>query len=99
MIRGRVIGEVWATKKLSGMANQKMMIVSELMNKSLDSKDYQPSGRIVVAFDRLGAKIGHDVIVSFGSGARNVFMGGKDNRSLLVDAAIAQIIDPEKEGN
>jgi ethanolamine utilization protein EutN len=97
MIRGRVIGEVWATKKLPDIKDRKILLVAELMHEESSEKDYKPSGRVVVAFDRLGAKIGHEVIVSFGSGGRNVFLGGKQNRNLLVDAAIAQIIDPEKQ--
>jgi len=49
------------------------------------------TGRVVVATDRLDAGVGDEVIVSFGSGARNAVDPG--NRDVLVDAAVVQVID------
>lgn len=94
MLRGIVIGEVWATKKLPLLKERKLHLVAILKK---DGECYKPSGKVVVAADRLGAKIGHNVIVSFGSGGRNVFIKGKENRSILIDAAISQIIDEVRE--
>ncbi len=84
MIQGRVIGEVWATKKLAHLKNQKLVLVAQRGENGF-------SGRVIVAMDRLDAKNGDEVVVSFGSGARNVFVPG--SRTILVDAAISQIID------
>ncbi|MBM4389438.1 MAG: ethanolamine utilization protein EutN [Deltaproteobacteria bacterium] len=91
MIRGRVIGEVWATKKLPPLAERKLLLVAEL---GKGEEGFAPTGRVVVAYDRLGAQPGHEVVVSFGSGARNVIQTG-GNRNILMDAAVAQVIDSE----
>jgi microcompartment protein CcmK/EutM len=49
------------------------------------------TGRVVVATDNLDAGIGDEVLVAFGSGARNAISPG--SRDVLVDAAVVQIID------
>jgi microcompartment protein CcmK/EutM len=48
---------------------------------------------LVVAADTLDARNGQEVLVAFGSGARNVLQPGPDNRHLLCDAAVALLID------
>lgn len=84
MIRGRVIGEVWATRKAPGLDGRRLVIVA------VDGED-----RALVAFDTLDAREGEAVMVSVGSGARNVLQPGPDNRALLCDAAVSLIIDGE----
>lgn len=84
MIRGRVIGEVWATRKAPGLDGRRLLIVG------VDRQD-----RAMVAIDTLDARSGEEVMVSVGSGARNVLQPGPDNRALLCDAAISLIIDGE----
>jgi ethanolamine utilization protein EutN len=84
MIRGRVIGEVWATRKAPGLGGRRLMIVG------IDGQD-----RALVAMDTLDAREGEDVMVSVGSGARNVLQPGPDNRDVLCDAAVSLIIDGE----
>ena len=84
MIRGRVIGEVWATRKAPGLGGRRLLLVG------VDGQD-----RAMVAIDTLDARTGEAVMVSVGSGARNVLQAGPDNRSLLCDAAISLIIDGE----
>ncbi|HZS37514.1 MAG TPA: EutN/CcmL family microcompartment protein [Polyangia bacterium] len=84
MIRGRVIGEVWATRKAPGLAGRRLMIVG------VDGAD-----RALVAVDTLDAREGQPVLVAVGSGARNVLKAGPDNRELLCDAAIALLVDGE----
>lgn len=91
MIRGRVIGEVWATKKAPSLGDKtlKLVIVHNVSGAS-------ESGRVVVATDVLDASLGQAVMVSFGSGARNVLRpGAGENRDLLCDCAISQVIDGE----
>ena len=82
MIRGQV-GEVWAT---SGRIPEglKLLLVAEQVAKV-------GTGRVVVATDNLDAGIGDEVLVAFGSGARNAISPG--SRDVLVDAAVVQIID------
>ena len=87
MIRGTVLGQVWATRKAAGLEGQRLLVVA--------AKDAagRPTGRLVVATDVLDAHAGEDVTVAFGSGARNVLRPGPDNRDLLCDAAIAAIVE------
>jgi microcompartment protein CcmK/EutM len=87
MIRGTVVGQVWATRKAAGLEGQKLLLVAARDGEG------QPTGRLVVAIDVLDARGGEDVTVAFGSGARNVLRPGPDNRDLLCDAAIAAIVE------
>ncbi|HEY4395125.1 MAG TPA: EutN/CcmL family microcompartment protein [Polyangia bacterium] len=87
MIRGTVVGEVWATRKARGLDGRKLVLVA--------ARDAEggTSGRLVVAIDTLDARAGDDVTVAFGSGARNVLRPSADNRDLLCDAAVAAIVE------
>jgi microcompartment protein CcmK/EutM len=87
MIRGTVVGQVWATRKSHGLDGQKLLLVA-----ARDAEG-RASGRLVVAVDVLDARAGEDVTVAFGSGARNVLRPGADNRDLLCDAAVAAIVE------
>lgn len=81
MMRGRVVGEVWATRKSAGLEGRKLLLVGG------------QSDRLVVAVDTLDARAGDTVLVSWGSGARGVLRPGPDNRDLLCDAAVSQVVD------
>lgn len=83
MHRGRVLGELWGERRAAGLRGRKLLLVS-------DGK----ADRVVVALDVLGARVGQEVLVAFGSGARNVLRPGPDNRDVLCDAAVALLIDP-----
>ena len=87
MIRGTVIGQVWATRQARGLDGQKLLLVA-----ARDAEG-RTTGRLVVASDVLDARTGEDVTVAFGSGARNVLRPGPDNRDLLCDAAVAAIVE------
>lgn len=87
MIRGTVVGEVWATRKARGLDGRKLVLVA-----ARDAEG-RASGRLVVAVDTLDVRAGEDVTVAFGSGARNVLRPGADNRDLLCDAAVAAIVE------
>jgi ethanolamine utilization protein EutN len=84
VIRGRVLGEVWATRKAEGLSGQRLLLVA-----------VEGADRVLVAIDTLDARRGQRVLVSVGSGARNVLKPGPDNRDLLCDAAISLIVDGE----
>ena len=87
MIRGTVVGEVWATRKARGLDGRKLVLVA-----ARDAEG-RASGRLVVAVDTLDARAGEDVTVAFGSGARNVLRPDGPNRDLLCDAAVAAIVE------
>jgi ethanolamine utilization protein EutN len=87
MIRGTVIGQVWATRRARGLDGQTLLLVA------VRDADGAPTGRLVVASDVLDARAGEDVTVALGSGARNVLKSGPDNRDLLCDAAVAAIVE------
>jgi microcompartment protein CcmK/EutM len=93
MIRGRVIGEVWATKRSPRMAGMKLILVAEV---AVDRGMTSDTGRVVVATDLLDAREGDQVVVAFGSGARNAVDPG--SRDCLVDAAVVQVIDGATAG-
>jgi microcompartment protein CcmK/EutM len=86
VIRGRVIGEVWATRKAQGLAGRRLVLVA------VTGQD-----RVMVAVDTLDSRSGEDVMVAVGSGARNVLQAGPDNRALLCDCAISLIVDGDAE--
>jgi microcompartment protein CcmK/EutM len=83
MIRGTVVGQVWATRRAPGLDGQKLLLVAA----------DDGAGRLVVCSDTLDARAGETVLVSWGSGARNVLQPGPDNRHLLCDAAVSQVVD------
>jgi microcompartment protein CcmK/EutM len=86
VIRGRVIGEVWATRKAPGLDGRRLKLVA------VAGQD-----RVMVAIDTLDARDGDAVLLSVGSGARNVLIPGPDNRNLLCDCTISLIVDGEAE--
>lgn len=86
MIRGRVIGEVWGTRKSAGLDGRRLLLVA------VAGED-----RVMVAVDTLDAREGDDVLVAVGSGARNVLQTGPDNRALLCDAAVALLVDGDSD--
>jgi ethanolamine utilization protein EutN len=84
VIRGKVVGEVWATRKSEKLEGRRLLLVA-----------VEDADRVMVAVDTLDAREGQAVLVAVGSGARNVLKPGPDNRELLCDAAIALLVDGE----
>ena len=88
----RVIGEVWATKKCPGLQGKKLLLLA--IQKTGDDGRPLAGERVVVAADILDARIGETVIVTVGSGARNVFKpGAGQNYDVMIDCAVQTIID------
>jgi microcompartment protein CcmK/EutM len=87
VIRGTVVGQVWATRKARGLDGQTLLLVAARDGEG------RTTGRLVVASDTLDARVGDDVTVAFGSGARIVLRPSGENRDLLCDAAIAAIVE------
>ncbi len=83
---GRVINNIWATRKDEGLKGVKLLIVQLLDQPGMTE------GSIIVAGDIIGAGIGEKVLVTEGSSARQ--MDGLITSPL--DAVIVGIIDEEK---
>ncbi len=87
MILGRVVGNVWATRKKEELSGLKLLIVQRLDALSGDPLEN------FVAVDCVGAGAGEKVLVAFGSSARKAL----DVSESPVDASIVGIIDEAKE--
>jgi ethanolamine utilization protein EutN len=86
MLIGKVIGNVWATRKEETLNGLKLMVVQRL-DRATDQ-----ACESFVAVDCLGAGIGDQVLVVMGSSARKALR----NQETPVDAAIVGIIDEAK---
>ena len=84
MILGRVVGQVWATRKHARLERQKMLIIRPLCWYGPD----HPTDHLV-AVDPIGAEVGQDVVVCLGLPARWVL---GDTR-YPVEASVAAIVD------
>lgn len=84
---GRVINNIWATRKADSLIGTKLMIV-----QLLDRPNGEP-GRVIVAADIIGAGIGEKVLVTEGSSARNM----DSFNDSPIDSTIVGIIDEEKD--
>ena len=83
MIVGRVVGNVWATRKEDSLNGLKFMVV-------VPEDPVKPEKRAsLVAVDQVGAGIGDMVLVAQGSSARKTVQ----HADAPVDAAIVGIID------
>ncbi|WP_026894207.1 EutN/CcmL family microcompartment protein [Clostridiisalibacter paucivorans] len=83
MIVGKVVGNIWATRKDEALNGLKFLVVKPLDYSS--GKDLPT----VVAADTIGAGIGETVLIVNGSSAR-MALGRKD---IPIDAIIVGIID------
>ena len=84
MILGRVVGEVWATRKHAALDGRKLLVVRPYLW-------YDPPAETacLVCVDTLGAAVGQDVIVCLGDGARRSLGGA----NLPVEAAVLGLVD------
>jgi ethanolamine utilization protein EutN len=84
---GRVIGQVWATRKSVDLEGKRLLVV-----EALDERRNPGAPKVtpVVAADPLGAAVGEHVLVAFGKAAR-VACGGDGDFAL--EAAIVGIVD------
>lgn len=87
MFIGRVVGQVWATRKMRDLEGKRLLVV-----QPLDDHDEPGNGKVgpVVCADPLGANQGEAVLVAFGKAAR-VAMGGDGDFAL--EAAVVGIVD------
>ena len=87
MFLGRVMGEVWSTRKADDLAGKRLLVVEALDERRSPGA---PKVTPVVAVDPLGAGAGQRVIVAFGKAAR-VACGGDGD--FAFEAAIVGIVD------
>ncbi len=80
---GKVVGNVWATRKEESLGGLKLMIVVPMDPVNPGNE------KSLVAVDQVGAGIGETVLVTTGSSARKAVQ----NENQPVDAAIVGIID------
>ncbi len=87
MFLGRVIGEVWATRKNADLEGKRLLVI-----EPVDANDDPANGKVspVVAADPIGAGVGEHVIVAFGKAAR-VACGGDGDYAY--EAAVVGIVD------
>jgi ethanolamine utilization protein EutN len=87
MFLGRVIGEVWASRKAKDLEGKRLLVI-----EPVDDDQDPPQGYVkpVVAADPLGADRGEYVVVAFGKAAR-VACGGDGD--LAFEAAVVGIVD------
>ena len=87
MFLGRVVGEVWATRKMADLEGKRLLVI-EALDERRDPA--APKVTPVVAADVLGAALGDHVVVAFGKAAR-VALGGDGD--FAFEAAIVGIVD------
>jgi len=82
MNRCRVVGNLWATRKSELLNGFKLVILSVL------DRQGNVTSELIVAVDILDVHAHEEVLITFGSGARNVL----ENQELPVDAVITGIV-------
>lgn len=80
---GKVVGNVWATRKDEKLCGQKLLVLKLLKD------NYSYCDGFLVAADNAGAGNGDLVLVTRGSGARESL----EDRSIPVDATIVGVVD------
>jgi len=84
MILGRIVGDVWSTKKNEKMSALRLLFVQPL------GKDLNPTGEVLIAADEIGAGTGEMVIVTQGAPAMQAF---ERDKPVPVDAVVVGIVD------
>jgi ethanolamine utilization protein EutN len=87
MFLGKVVGEVWATRKVSDLEGLRLLVVEALDERR---EPGAPKVTPVIAADPLGAAVDQRVVVAFGKAAR-VACGGDGDYAF--EAAIVGIVD------
>ena len=97
MFLGRVIGNLWATKKWPELSGLKLLVVRP--HTLAELADVPGSSRCddaVIAADLLGACVGEDVVLAYGHAARAALEELDPGGGLArhpVDAAVVAIVD------
>jgi ethanolamine utilization protein EutN len=84
MLLGKVVGNVWATKKDESLEGLRFLLINPFR------LDHARSTEVVVAADPIGAGVGETVIVAFGRAARHAIGRGQD---VGYQVAVVGIVD------
>ncbi|MDG1499327.1 MAG: EutN/CcmL family microcompartment protein [Planctomycetota bacterium] len=87
MFLGKVVGELWATRKVADLEGKRLLVI-EALDERRDPA--APKVTPVIAADPIGAGVGERVIVAFGKAAR-VALGGDGDYAY--EAAVVGIVD------
>lgn len=87
MKTGKVIGNIWATRKEERLAGLKLLVI-----QPIDLLDDSPIEHPIVAADIIGAGVGEKVIYVGGSSAR----GAAGAVDIPVDATVVGIVDGQE---
>ncbi|QOV19862.1 EutN/CcmL family microcompartment protein [Blautia liquoris] len=87
MKTGRVIGNIWATRKAEDLEGLKLMVI-----QPINLLDDEPIDNPIVAADIIGAGVGEKVLYVGGSSARTA----AGSREIPVDATIVGIVDDQE---
>lgn len=77
MLRAKVVGSIWTTRRIEGMPNGALLEV-----------EVEGTGTHLVAFDTLGTGIGEQVLVATGSVAAAWFPGKPPPLDALIIGAV-----------
>ena len=88
MFTGKVIGEVWASRRHETLEGFKLLVVDPHA-LAVRGQDGRKPG-LVVAADSVDAGVGDEVIVAFGRAGRTALGRGHD---VAVEAAVVGVID------
>jgi ethanolamine utilization protein EutN len=91
MFLGRVVGQVWATHKVSDLNGKRLLLVDPLETGPTSPDPSAPMVKPVVAADALGARVGQRVLVAFGKAARVAAFGGDGDYAL--EASVVALVD------
>ena len=90
MLVGKVIGNVWATRKNDDLAGCKLMIVDPFRYEG-HARQYP-----IVAVDQIGAGVGEYVLVVSGSSARVAFGTGRQPIDHVIVGVVDQVDLPDR---
>ncbi len=91
MFVGRIIGQVWATHKVSDLNGKRLLLVDPLEPSQNPPDPAAPMVKPVVAADGLGARVGQRVLVAFGKAARVAAFGVDGDYAL--EASVVALVD------
>jgi ethanolamine utilization protein EutN len=83
MLKGKVVGNVWSTKRVEGLPNGAFLEV-----------EVDGAGSRLVAFDVLGSGVGERVLVATGSVAAAYFPEPHPPVDALIIGSIDESLDP-----
>lgn len=88
MLTGRVVGEVWASRRHETLGGLRFLIVDPhvVKERATDPK----MAALIVAADTVDAGVGDEVIVAYGRAGRSAIGRGHD---IAVEAAVVGVVD------